>query len=145
MTIHWWLALERFRKSTCGSCRNMKSKSLGSVLLRRSSCESSDLLTFCCQKRRGFSRPLCSFMMGGGVCQRIGWGEHGVESLGLAGCLGGSMHLGVGFVSHLGDPWGKVMVCMVPLAAFVCAQLSPISLLHSLPVDSLVGGCPADL
>ena len=55
------------------------------------------------------------------------------------------MHLGVGFVSHLGDPWGKVVVCVVPLAAFICARLSPISLPHSRLVDSLVSGCPADL
>ena len=130
MTVHWWLALVRFKKSMCSSCKNMKSKSLGSVLLRRSSCAIKDLLMFFCQKWRGLLSSLCPFMRKWEwvVCRWGGQGAHEVRGLGLSGCLGRSMFLGSGFASYLGDPWGKVAVCEGLLAGFICGWFFPIFL-----------------
>ena len=120
----------------------MKSISLGSVLLRRSSCNISDLFTFCCQKQRGLF-PLCPFMgrgWGWVVCQQVVQSRGVVESLRSFGCPGRSIPLGVGFVSLLGDPWGRVEVCVAPLVTCVCAWLFPSCLHRSCPLGGLGGG-----
>ena len=124
----------------CGSCMKMKSISLGSVLLRRSSCDISDLFTFCCQKRRRLF-PFCPFMGWGWVVRWQAVRSRGVvESLQSFGCPGGSMPLGVRFVSLLGDPWGRVEVCMAPLVTCVCAWLFSSCLHHSCLLGGLGGG-----
>ena len=74
------------------------------------------------------------------VCQQVVRSGGVVESLRSFGCPGRSIPLGVRFVSLLGDPWGRVEVCMAPLVTCICTWLFPTCLHRSCPLGGLGGG-----